>query len=269
MPYVPWDIISVDVEDIIGSHIVDTTGKLYKHVIDSRGNIIELYKSDNENKNIMEILQRVNQNIDMNRGWKLKGNIVINKVNGNFHISWHAFPEVFLILQAQGKVLDFSHKINHLSFGSEESIAKIKSITGGYNLSPLDKLQDFGHKSQNMGDHFHNTHTSYFLEIIPTKYLIGDEEEYSAHEFTYSYQTLFTHGMSEIFFQYELSPIFINYKVTQESFFEFFIRCCAIIGWVYTVAGIIENLFLETVDSIKRTKKVDHGPTMEKAHIID
>lgn len=225
MPYVPCDIISVDVEDIIGAHLVDTSGKLNRHYIDAKGNIIEAFKAEGDQKNMGAILNRVVQMMEMNRGCKLKGNLIVNKVNGNFHISSHAFPEVFLILQAQGKVLDFSHKINHLSFGSEESISKIKSITGGWNLSPLDKLEDYKHRSMNMGDHFHNTHTSYFLDIIPTKYMIGDDEEYSAHEFTYSFQTLYTHGMSEIFFQYELSPIFITYKVTQESFFEFFIRC--------------------------------------------
>ena len=200
MIYVPCDVISIDVEDIIGSHLVDTSGKLIKYVTDAKGNIIETFKSENQQRNVMDILNRVMQNMDMNRGCKLKGSLTVNKVNGNFHISWHSFPEVFLLLQAQGKVLDFSHKINHLSFGTEENISKIRSITGGWNLSPLDKLEDFRHRSQNMGDHFHNTHTSYFLDIIPTKYLIGDDEEYSAHEFTYSYQTLFTHGMSEIFF---------------------------------------------------------------------
>lgn len=136
----------------------------------------------------------------------------------------HAFQEAVMILYAQGKMLDISHDIKHLSFGNEDSISKIKSIVGGYNLSPLDKA--FEHTTpKNMGGHAHNAYTTYYIHITPTKYLIGEEEEYSAHEFTYSTQTISTHGMPAVFFKYELNPIFVTYEVTQEQFFTFFIRC--------------------------------------------
>lgn len=221
---VPCHIISVDVEDVIGSHIVDFEGTLVKNVIDLSGNVIETLKVGEHSQNIQDILQKTIQNLEMNRGCNLKGSIIVNKVNGNFHISSHAYAEAVMLLYAQRKMLDFSHNINHLSFGSEESISKITSITGGYNLSPLDKIKDYTHP-KDMGGHFHNTYTTYYLDISPTKYLIGDEEEYSAHEYTYATQTVNTHGMPAIFFKFELSPIFINYRVSQMPLFVFIIRC--------------------------------------------
>ena len=51
---------------------------------------------------------------------------VINKVPGNFHISGHHYPEAVQKLFFQGHKLDFSHKINHLSFGSINDIEHIE-----------------------------------------------------------------------------------------------------------------------------------------------
>lgn len=224
LPKLPCHIISVDVEDIIGSHIVDTEGNLLKRVIDQQGRIIETINVNERAHDTKTVLEKTIQDLENNRGCNLRGNIIVNKINGNFHISSHAYGEAVMNLYAQRKMLDFTHKINHLSFGSEESIAKITSLTGGYNLSPLDKVGESSNP-RDMGGHFHNTHTTYYLDIMATKYFVGSDEEYAAHEYTYSFQTVNTHGMPAIFVKYELSPIFINYKVSQVPFFVFFIRC--------------------------------------------
>lgn len=268
LPKVPWYVISVDVEDVIGSHVVDIEGTLVKNVIDSKGNILETLSIQDKSHDTRAVVSKTSEALDKNQGCNLKGNLIVNKVNGNFHISSHAFGEAIMILYAQRKLLDFTHTINHLSFGSEESISKITSITGGNNIAPLDRNRD-NHHPADLGGHFHNTMTTYYLDITPTKYLIGEDEEYSAHEYTYSSQTVNTHSMPAIFFKFELSPIFINYRVTTQSFFVFLIRVCAIVGGVYTVAGIIETLFLDTVESIKKEEKVYHGVEMERTATIE
>lgn len=51
----------------------------------------------------------------------------INKVPGNFHISGHHYPEVVQMLYMSGHKLDFTHKINHLSFGNIKDIEHIES----------------------------------------------------------------------------------------------------------------------------------------------
>jgi hypothetical protein len=56
--------------------------------------------------------------------------VFINKVPGNFHISGHHFPEAVQRLYMQGHRLDFSHKINHLSFGE---LKDIKYIENNFN----------------------------------------------------------------------------------------------------------------------------------------
>ena len=59
-------------------------------------------------------------------GCKMSGFVFINKVPGNFHISGHHYPEAVQKLFFQGHKLDFSHKINHLSFGSINDIEHIE-----------------------------------------------------------------------------------------------------------------------------------------------
>ena len=50
----------------------------------------------------------------------------INKVPGNFHISMHHYPEAVQMLYMSGKTLDFTHKINHLSFGNMKDMQFIE-----------------------------------------------------------------------------------------------------------------------------------------------
>ncbi len=58
------------------------------------------------------------------------GYIIVKKVPGNFHISAHPFESVLeKILPFVGlSTLDLSHKINHLSFGDQSDLGKIRTI---------------------------------------------------------------------------------------------------------------------------------------------
>ena len=60
----------------------------------------------------------------------MSGFVYINKVPGNFHISGHHYPEAIQRLFMAGKKLDFTHKINHLSFGE---IKDAKFIEKNFN----------------------------------------------------------------------------------------------------------------------------------------
>ena len=51
-------------------------------------------------------------------------------------------------------------------------------------------------------------------------------------------------------FNYELSPITVKYEQKSENFFDFILYICAIIGGVFTVAGIIDALIHRSVSAI-------------------
>lgn len=49
-------------------------------------------------------------------------------------------------------------------------------------------------------------------------------------------------GAPAIFFRYELSPIKVRYTMSYTKWSQFMIDVCAIVGGLFTVAGIIESV---------------------------
>lgn len=74
-----------------------------------------------------EIYDETVKAIQTEEGCLVEGLVIINKVPGNFHLSTHAFGEVIQRLYMTGFRLDFSHTINHLSFGNDTQMKQIKS----------------------------------------------------------------------------------------------------------------------------------------------
>lgn len=142
----------------------------------------------------------------------------------------------------QGAKVDFSHRINHLSFGSEENIKEVKKQAKVKNLAPLDGHSELSRPDAHGGGHAHYSFTTYYLTVTPGQYNI-DGNEYMVHEFTHSEQTIQSHHYPAIFFRFQLSPVFVNYEISQMTFLAYFIRLCAIIGGVYTTAGMLEGIW--------------------------
>ena len=61
-----------------------------------------------------------------------------------------------------------------------------------------------------------------------------------------------TYGLPGVFFNYEISPMLVTYTETRKSFTSFLTGVCAIVGGVFTVAGMIDS-FIYTAE--KRLKK--------------
>ena len=53
--------------------------------------------------------------------------------------------------------------------------------------------------------------------------------------------------MPILYFKYDLSPITIEYKHTKMSFLTFLINIFAILGGVFTIAGIIDAIIHKSV----------------------
>jgi len=60
-----------------------------------------------------------------------------------------------------------------------------------------------------------------------------------------------------VFFNYELSPLMVKYTETRVSFAHFVTSLCAIIGGVFTVAGLVDSFIYTSLRSFK--KKMELG----------
>lgn len=76
------------------------------------------------------------------------------------------------------------------------------------------------------------------------------------------YQVLFYKDLKKIhslgvFFIYDLSPIMVKFTENTKSFTHFLTGVCAIIGGVFTVAGIIDSFIFHSMKTLK--KKIELG----------
>ena len=148
----PCSLLSLDIHDVMGTHILNIGGTLTKSRLDSEGKIIsnELMEAnkngvndhDHDDEHFDPVqYEKAKNNIKNNEGCNIKGYIVVNKVPGNFHISSHAYGSLIQRLASEGFfTFDVSHKINHLSFGEDKDIKYIKKSFGENHgvLNPLD-----------------------------------------------------------------------------------------------------------------------------------
>lgn len=69
-----------------------------------------------------------------------------------------------------------------------------------------------------------------------------------------------TGGLPGVFFNIDISPLQITYKETRKSFGSFITGVLAIIGGVFTVAGLISRVVYRAEIAYK--KKVELGKTL-------
>jgi Endoplasmic reticulum vesicle transporter/Endoplasmic Reticulum-Golgi Intermediate Compartment (ERGIC) len=153
----PCSLVSLDIQDIMGSHTVNVHGTLTKNKLSKDGKIIgqEVYKKakidpshheeeleDNHgNDEEMPDLELVKKEIDNEEGCQVFGHFFVNKVPGNFHLSGHAYGRIIQTIASMGLFkFDVTHTVNHLSFGDEKEIKNIQKVFNEGVLSPLDKV---------------------------------------------------------------------------------------------------------------------------------
>ncbi len=108
----------------------------------------------------------------------------------------------------------------------------------------------------------------YFIKVVPTTYesLNGNvlnTNQYSVTEHFKPLKGENAHGLPGVFFMYELSPIMVKFSETRKSFAHFLTSLCAIVGGVFTVAGMVDSVLYQSMRSLQ--KKIDLG----KANWID
>lgn len=183
-------------------------------------------------------------------GCQVYGYIEVSKVAGNFHIApGKSFQQHHVHvhdLQAFGtKQFNISHDIRYLSFGVP--------IPGVRN--PLDDT--------NISSEAPSLMYQYFVKIVPTVYkkLSGESVWSNQYSFTKHVrpvrQMSGEHGLPGFFVLYELSPMLVKYTEKRRSFMHFLTGVCAIIGGVFTVAGLIDSMIYHSAKALQ--KKIDLG----------
>ncbi|KAJ6942139.1 endoplasmic reticulum-Golgi intermediate compartment protein 3-like isoform X2 [Populus alba x Populus x berolinensis] len=182
-------------------------------------------------------------------GCNINGSLEVNRVAGSFHFApWKSFHQTnFLIqdlLDLQKDSYNISHRINRLAFGD--------NFPGVVN--PLAGIQ-LMHDTPNGVQQF-------FIKVVPTIYTdirgrTVHSNQYSVTEHFKKSELTPLDSLPGVYFFYDFSPIKVIFKEEHISFLHFMTSVCAIIGGIFTIAGIIDSFIYHGQRAIK--KKVGIG----------
>jgi Endoplasmic reticulum vesicle transporter len=85
---------------------------------------------------------------------------------------------------------------------------------------------------------------------VPSYFTDASGRNFQVYQLTQNYISDFQAQQNLLMFNYELSPITVSYTQSKENFFEFLVQICAIIGGVFTVAGIVDALIHRSVSAL-------------------
>ncbi|XP_065063686.1 endoplasmic reticulum-Golgi intermediate compartment protein 3-like isoform X2 [Rhopilema esculentum] len=185
-----------------------------------------------------------------NEGCRVFGYVEVSKVAGNFHIApGKSFQQhhvhVHDLQPFGGMQFNLTHHIKHLSFG--------EPYPGVHN--PLDDTLIDAVESSTM--------YQYFVKVVPTVYKKLGGGEVWTNQYSYTKhkrsvrQLTGEHGLPGVFVLYELSPMLVQYTEKRRSFMHFLTGVCAIVGGVFTVAGLIDSMIYHSARALQ--KKIDLG----------
>lgn len=180
-------------------------------------------------------------------GCNIKGFVDVSKVAGNFHFAagknlYHSQSFFANMLDLQVTTYNISHKINKLSFGED-----YPGI-----VHPLDGVQWAHDKSSGMYE--------YFIKVVPTIYT--DKRGRKIHSNQYSVTEYFRDDNTYprpppgVYFIYDFSPIKVLYTEGKTTFLHFLTNICAVIGGVFTVAGIVDSFIYHGHRAIKKKMEI-------------
>ncbi|KPI84414.1 hypothetical protein ABL78_6540 [Leptomonas seymouri] len=221
----PCAILTLDILDVLHNHVFNSMEHITKTRLDNVGRPI----TDGRSPEMF---------VSKHEGCNLRGFIEVAKVPGNFHISSHG--RQLLLEHHSIASINLEHTINHMSFGSTD----VKKLSKRAQLHPLDGMV----QRSNLPMLF-----QYYVDVVPTIYE-GTFSTALTYQFTVTSSAvpIPAKGMPAVVFQYQLSPITVRYSPARVSFTHFLTYVCAIIGGVFTVAGLLSRFVLTSAAQIQR-----------------
>ena len=177
-------------------------------------------------------------------------------VAGNFHFApgksfQHQHMHVHDLAAYQQQIFNVTHVIHALSFGDP--------FPG--QINPLDGVQKY-HPSTDPNAHIPISESGgmfmYYCKIVPTTYShLTSLSPLTTNQYSVTEHYRVTapkegQGLPGVFFFYELSPIMVAIEERRMGLLHFLTQLCAILGGVFTVAGMVDRL---VYSSLKQWEK--------------
>ncbi|XP_024515759.1 protein disulfide isomerase-like 5-4 [Selaginella moellendorffii] len=189
-------------------------------------------------------------------GCRIEGFIRAKKVPGNIIISAHSGSHSF-----DASAMNMTHYVSQFSFGRELNFWMRREL---YRIYPhLASVYDTVEANLTgriyVSQHENITHDHY-LQVVKTEVVsLQKRKEFSLleqYDYTSHSNTVQNTNVPVAKFHYELSPMQVLVKENPKSFSHFITNVCAIIGGVFTVAGIVDSMLH---GAMRMVKKIELG----------
>lgn len=228
----PCFLTSLDVVDALGRHEMGTPGEMTMTRVSSNGGNLGTYDRNHPGDTKFENMRE--------EGCNLRGHVGVNKVPGNFHVSSHGLQH--LVMQyANGGNINVQHTVHYLWIGDIEFHGDHGYEGEVHPLNGIKQLEDG------------STHYEYHLDVVPTIYEDKGTTERSYQIAASMHKQGLPGGhMPAAFFRYQLSPITVRFHRDRTGLLHFTTYVCAIVGGVYTVAGLLNRVVHKTAVQLQR-----------------
>lgn len=187
-------------------------------------------------------------------GCQLTGSLKISRVPGSFRISAQSDSHSF-----NTRVMNVSHHVDRLMFasGREERLRQVV---------PLEQRSTLLSSSFMM--HEELATLKHYLKVVPFQYVFLDEDRQHTYLYKANYNEyrprkkewyegkadayIDTELVPNAVFYYDISPVMVVVNEETQSFASFVTKICAVIGGIYTVIGLVDNLIYHGGNSIKK-----------------
>jgi len=176
----------------------------------------------------------------------------VKKVPGTLHF----------VARAPGHTVDYlnmnmTHHVHGFYFGNLPSPRRRRALAAlhpmGLNDDWADKLHGKAFVTPYIGSTFEHYMQVVLTSIVPRS---GAAARFDAHEYTVQSHVYDATDHAAAKFTYRMSPIQIVVSEKPKALYHFLTAICAVVGGVFTVAGIIDGM-VHTVNKI--SKKVELG----------
>ncbi|XP_074290490.1 protein disulfide-isomerase 5-4-like isoform X2 [Silene latifolia] len=184
-------------------------------------------------------------------GCRIEGFVRVKKVPGNLVVSARSGSHSF-----DASKMNVSHFITELSFGmrlSPRMLSDLKRIEP-YLGASHERLSGQSYITQDQ-DSDANVTIEHYLQVVKTEvrtssgHTLVEEHEYTAHS-----SLVHSPDIPVAKFHFELSPMQVLVMENPRSFSHFITNFCAIIGGVFTVAGILDSILHNTMRLVKKVE---------------
>lgn len=184
-------------------------------------------------------------------GCRIEGFVRVKKVPGNLIVSARSGSHSF-----DASKMNMSHVIYHFSFGKRilpRVMSDVKKIIP-YLGASHDRLSGQSYVTQDEASNA-NVTIEHYIQVVKTEvrssneHTLVEEYEYTAHS-----SLVQSPNIPVAKFHFELSPMQVLITENPRSFSHFITNVCAIIGGVFTVAGILDSILHNTVRLMKKVE---------------